>query len=190
MYVQKALFGLVLAAGLVVAQGPGGFGRGPGRGPGTGDRLGTALENATFDQLKAYLTLTDAQVTQLKSVIEARANAAKPVLEQIREKQKALNEEMKKDSPSAITVGQLMVDIKNLREQIRPSNGANADALAVLNDAQKAKLKDLEAAQALMPAVRQAELTGLIARPEPVAGSGVNVMGRRQGVRMQRRALL
>jgi Spy/CpxP family protein refolding chaperone len=161
---KRMMIVFTLAAMSVFAQGPG-FG-GP-RGEGRGQRL----EQATFDALKTYLTLTDAQVTQLKAVLQKQAEANKPVMEQIRAKQQQIAEEMKKDAPSPTVVGNLMVEVKKLRDSIRDKSGATStDALAVLTPAQQTKLKELEAAQKAVPAVHQAELLGLLARPEPPAG--------------------
>lgn len=181
----KLIVVLAAAAASLFAQGPGfgpgprAFGSGGGRGPAAAMFApGERLDNATFDALKSFLTLTDAQVTQLKEVLKKQAEANKPVMEQIRAKNQELAEEMRKDSPSPATVGQLMVDIKKLREQIRDASGdVSTGALAVLTPAQQTKLKELEAAQQLVPAIHQAQVLNLLARPEPAAGALMGRMG-------------
>ena len=147
-----------------------GAGMGPAMGEGMALRA-QALENANFEALTTYLGLSADQVTKLKDAMKARAEANRPVLEQIREKQQQIAEEMKKDNPNPSVVGQLMVEVKKLRDSIRDKvDDPNPAALAILTDAQKAKLKELEAVQKLVPAVHQAEITGLLARPEQPAG--------------------
>lgn len=160
-----------LIAGTVLAQGPRGGGFGPPMGPGGQGMMAERLDAATFDALKTYLSLTDAQVTSLKAALRTRAEANKPIRDQIQAKQTQLQTEMAKDNPSATVVGTLMVEMKKLRDSLKDqANGPFTDALAVLTPAQQTKLKELEAAQKLVQPVHQAEALGLLARPEPPAG--------------------
>jgi Spy/CpxP family protein refolding chaperone len=126
---------------------------------------------ANLESLKNFLGLTDAQVQQLKDLRKTQSEALKPYQEQIQEKRKALAEEMQKTSPSAAVAGQLMVDIKKIREEMKAKAGDRSTAVrAVLTDAQKAKLPELEAAQKLGPAVREAAAVGLLTPPAGQAG--------------------
>lgn len=136
----------MLTAGLVFAQ-PGG--RGPGRG--------------NTDALKQALNLSDAQVQQIREITRQQMEATKPLAEQMRSKGEALREEMKKSSPDQARVGQLSVELKDLREQLRSKRTARGESLSsVLTPEQKEKLKALEEAAKLGPAVRQAMALGLI----------------------------
>lgn len=183
---KKLLLVLALVASTAMAQGPRRGGMGPGFGAAVTDSAGATLDTATFDALKAYLGLSDTQVASLKAALKARADANQPIREQIQAKQKLLDEEMAKDNPNPTTVGNLMVEIKKLRDSIRDkATGPFTDALAVLTPAQQTKLKELEAAQKLVPSIRQAEVLGLLARPEASAGlrSGMAAGRGRQAMR-------
>lgn len=144
-----AVLGAGLIAGLSVAQ-PRGAGRGPGRDAGTG-------------ALKEYLGLTDAQVQQIREVTKQQMEGVKPLADQMREKGNALRDEMKKESPDQAKVGQLTVELKNLREQMKSKRAARGDSIsAILTPEQRAKLKTLGEAAKLGPAARQAGALGLI----------------------------
>jgi len=115
------------------------------------------------DALKQFLNLTDGQVQQIRDVTKQQMEGVKPIADQMREKGNALRDEMKKESPDQAKVGQLSVDLKNLREQLKSKRAARGDSLsAVLTPDQREKLKSLEEAAKLGPAVRQAAALGLI----------------------------
>lgn len=144
-----AVLGIGLLAGLGYAQ-PRGAGRGPGR-------------QGEMGALKEYLGLTDAQVQQIRDVTRQQMESVKPLADQMREKSSALREEMKKETPDQAKVGQLSVDLKNLREQMKSKRTARGDSVSgLLTPEQRTKLKTLEEAAKLGPAVRQAGALGLI----------------------------
>jgi Spy/CpxP family protein refolding chaperone len=153
MRISKALVTAVLGAGLIAGLGvaqPRRAGLGPGRDVGAG-------------ALKEYLGLSDAQVQQIREIAKQQAEGVKPIADQMREKANALREEMKKESPDQAKVGQLSVDLKNLREQMKSKRAARGDSIsAILTPEQRTKLKALEEAAKLGPAVRQAAALGLI----------------------------
>jgi Spy/CpxP family protein refolding chaperone len=137
----------ILGAGLIFAQ-PGAKGLRRGGNP-------HALQQA--------LNLTDAQVQQIKDLTRQQMEGVKPIADQMREKGAALREEMKKDTPDQMKVGQLTVDLKNLREQLKSRRTARGDSIsALLTPEQREKLKTLEEAARLGPAARQAAALGLI----------------------------
>jgi Spy/CpxP family protein refolding chaperone len=164
---------LALAMG-VWAQGPRGGGFGPG-GPGGG--MGMMAQGGVAgspDALKEYLALTDSQVTQLKELRTKRFEAAKPIMEQIRTKSQELRTLLDSANPDPAKVGQLTVEIKNLREQLKNLRTSDQDsALAILTPEQRTKLKALEDALKLMPAAHQAVGLGLLEAPQPPAGKGL-----------------
>lgn len=136
----------MLGAGLVFAQHAG---RGPRRGG--------------ADALKQALNLTDAQTQQIREITRQQMESVKPIGQQMREKGNALREEMKKESPDQARIGQLSVEMKGLREQLKSKQTARGDSIsAVLTPEQREKLKTLEEAAKLGPAVRQAAALGLI----------------------------
>jgi Spy/CpxP family protein refolding chaperone len=145
---RLTIVGLV-GAGLLLAQ-PGGRGQ---RGP-WGPRP---------DALKELLSLSDAQLQQIREITKKQMEDLKPIGEQMREKGQALRDEMKKETPDQARVGQLTVDLKGLREQLKSKRAARGDSIsAVLTPEQREKLNKLKEAAKLGPAVRQAAALGLI----------------------------
>ncbi|MBY0508089.1 MAG: periplasmic heavy metal sensor [Bryobacteraceae bacterium] len=119
-----------------------------------------------FEALKNYLGLTD---TQLASLRQARTDAfaqAKPEMKANSEKARELRAEMSKANPDPNTVGRLMTEMKQSRAQRESNQGQLREkSLAVLSEAQKAKLKALEDAASLQDAVREARMSGLLTAP-------------------------
>lgn len=107
-----------------------------------------------FAQLKAYLNLTDSQVQALQGVQISRNNAQQAIYKQINEKQMQLNTLLSQGTSDALTVGQLEIDINNLRKQLPlPNSSYRTQARAVLDPGQTAKLAGLVTAlQLSLPA--------------------------------------
>lgn len=162
-----------LIASSALAQGPGAW------------RQRTGAAN--LDALKQYLNLTDAQLDQLRAVRREAAQSARPEARQIQEKARALREEMQSANPDQAKVGRLTVELKQLREQLRAGRSdVSEKARAILTPDQQAKLKALEEARKLAPAMRQATALGLLDPPEPLpAGALAGPMGRRAFGRTQ-----
>ncbi|MBE7544384.1 MAG: periplasmic heavy metal sensor [Bryobacteraceae bacterium] len=166
----KTIFATFALSGLLLAQGPG-----------FGPRPGAERQPPAPTALIEYLGLSEAQVTQLTDLRKSLPDVVKPIAEQIRTKNQALREEMQKTNPNPATVGQLMVDMKALREQIRAEHvKINDQAKALLTEDQKSKLAALEAAAKLLPAFRQAIGLGLLDAPAGAGdGPGMGLMGGR-----------
>lgn len=123
-----------------------------------------------FTQLKAYLNLTDAQVQALQSIQVSRNNAQQAIYKQINEKQMQLNALLSEGTSDALTVGQLEIDINNLRKQLPlPNSSYRTQALAVLDPGQTAKLAGLISALQLQLPAWQAITLDLIDAPGPTA---------------------
>jgi hypothetical protein len=127
-----------------------------------------------LDALQQYLELTDQQVTDLKTARETFfTNEVRPLMEQVREKREALRTEMQREAPNAAIVGQLQVDMVNLRNQLKAKHEAQVGQLrAMLTDAQRTKLEALQKAADLMPAIHQARGLSLLTGPEGGPGEG------------------
>lgn len=161
-------------ATLCMAQGPGRhFGR-----PNGAARGGITQ----MESLKTYLGLSDTQVATLKQVRTDAFEQRRPELKENAQKARDLRAEMAKANPDQAVVGRLMTELKQSREQARSGQSQIQEkSLAVLTDAQKAKLKALEDAAALQQTVREARMSGLIAAPEAPAGESMRQrFGRRQ----------
>ena len=119
-----------------------------------------------YAQLKAYLNLTDTQVQNLLSIQASRNNAQQAIYKQIADKQTQLNTLLSQGTADALTVGQLEIDINNLRKQLPlPNSSYRAQALAVLTPDQVAKLPSLVNALQLQTTAWQANALDLIDAP-------------------------
>jgi hypothetical protein len=127
--------------------------------------------------VKAYLGLSDQQVQQLVQLRREEQQILQPLGEQMREKAQARREALQAANPNPTAIGQLTLDLQNLRKQIADVNEAyHAKALALVDSAQKEKLDELVAAERRAargrPIVRGATLLNLLPAPEPPAGAG------------------
>ncbi|MBK9169711.1 MAG: periplasmic heavy metal sensor [Bryobacterales bacterium] len=130
---------------------------------------GTTVIGRPFEPaaLKQYLALTDAQVRALQQLQDDHRQAERKVYEQIREKDMQLQQLLRAGSSDAFAIGQLMVEINNLRRQLPISREPfRAPALAVLTEPQQAKLSDLTEALRIAPAGHQAVDLNLIDSPQ------------------------
>ena len=122
-------------------------------------------------ELKNFLGLTDQQFDQLVQLRRDEQAALRPIREQMAEKAKALREAMAAGSPDAAVVGQLTLDVRTLRQQVRQVNeDYHNRALGLLDDAQKAKLQTLQRLMRLQPAVNAATALNLLLPPQPGRG--------------------
>jgi hypothetical protein len=92
------------------------------------------------------------------------------IYKQINAKQMELNTLLSQGTSDALTVGQLEIDINNLRKQLRlPNSSYRTQALAVLDSTQTAKLPGLISALQLQLPAWQAITLDLIDAPGPTA---------------------
>ena len=116
--------------------------------------------------LRTYLTLTESQVASLQHVQAQKRQAESAVYKQISDLQRQLNALLAQGSNDAVTIGRLTVDINNLRRQLPlPADQYRAAALAVLTDAQKAKLPALSEALRLIQPANEAVYYNLVTAP-------------------------
>ena len=128
----------------------------------------TPIAQPVYTQLKAFLNLTDVQVQSLIQIQTNRTAAQQAIYKQINDKQTQLNQLLSQGTSDALTVGQLELDINNLRKQLPlPNSTFRASALAVLTPDQTAKLADLVRALQLQQPAWQATTLDLIDSPAP-----------------------
>ena len=165
-----AILAFVLSVGIVQAQqGP------PPMGPGWGP--------PNWDALKSFLQLSDKQVQDITAIQNSFRDAVKPIHEQIMAKEQELKQEMGKASPDSAVVAQLMVDVKNLRSQIKTKRAdQRPQLLALLSDSQKSSLANLQQALSLQQAAHQAAALGLIDAPKNDFQGGPGFGGTRRGM--------
>ena len=116
-----------------------------------------------FDAIQEALDLTDEQVTALQENGKALRESMRAVMEGTKETREALRTEMQLESPNPAIVGQYMIDLKNVRDEVKALRDASREsALTVLTDEQKATLAELEAAAERAPVAMQARGLNLL----------------------------
>lgn len=112
---------------------------------------------ASSAALKQYLGLSDTQMQALLDLQKSRAAADQAIYKQINDKQMAINSLLAAGSNDTLQIGQLTLDIFNLRKGLPTSGTQFRDpALAILTPDQKNKLPALTAALQLQQAAYQA----------------------------------
>ena len=140
----------------LLAQGPQ-FERGEGR-RGRGMRT---------DALNNYLNLTEQQVADLQAAKRAFHEASRPVMEEMRDKGRALREELGLASPSPLAVGDLTLQLKALKDQLKAAKTAQREQnLSLLNAEQLDQVSELERLLSLQAVVHQAAAMNFIQGPE------------------------
>ena len=120
----------------------------------------------SLDALKTYLNLTDSQVQGLQQIQQQERQANRTTMQTIRQSQANLDSMLQKGGADAATTGKLLVEIQALRSSMSKAHESfSAQAANTLTTDQKAKLKTLQDAVALMPAIHQAMGAGLLAPP-------------------------
>lgn len=119
-----------------------------------------------FEEVKQQLGLTDAQMQQLRTIMEERDKANQEVYRQIQEKQTELNLLLESGSRDSARIGQLMIDIYTLGKQpSAPNDQWRRRALAVLTSDQRTKLGSLDQALKLSTPAYQAVTLNLLDAP-------------------------
>ncbi|MBM3726098.1 MAG: periplasmic heavy metal sensor [Acidobacteria bacterium] len=159
----RQTMGMLIVAGTLLAQGPGG------PTPGMGMAQGQA---PNFDAVKAAIGISDAQIAQLRALQQQTATAMRTAAQELQTKQTALNELLARN-PDPATVGRAVIEIAAIRKRMDDLRArVLTQAVAVLSADQRTKLKTLEDAMKLQPAIGQAAGLGLLQRPEGGPGGG------------------
>ncbi len=138
-----------LAGAMLMAQGP--------RGPRGGDRT------PNFEALQQAISLSDAQLAAIQENNAAAREQARTLMGEARDKHEALQAELDSPNPNPTTVGQLVIDARAIREQIKTVHEDTRDQnLASLDEAQKAALAELREGEGRSAALRQAAMLNLI----------------------------
>ena len=135
-------------------------------------RLGAGGAAPGIEAIKKALDLTDQQVQQLTQLRREEAAALQPIRQQIQEKNQALREAMAAPNPDPGVVGNLTLELRNLRQQVQKINQEyHQKALAVLTPEQQTKVENMGKASRRMaqmgPALRGATVLNLIPPPPP-----------------------
>lgn len=142
-----------------------------------GQPAGTPPQPNVTD-IKAYLGLTDAQVTSLTQLLQTERQSVQSLMQQVGQKRQALDAALKAGTSNAATLGQFLLDIQALEKQIEQKRtDSRTQALAVLTADQKTKLNALSAAEQLLPSIREAGMLNLLAPPQGAGPGGPGFRG-------------
>jgi len=125
-----------------------------------------------FQQVKAYLELTDAQVTQIVLNLNDYGRLVAQRQQRMFQVQSEIQEETAKSPLDPAALGIRYAEIEAICRNVRDEGiAAQNRNLAVLTDAQKAKLKVLEDASKLFPIINEAQNAGLLTPPGSYSAS-------------------
>ncbi len=146
------------------------------QGPGQGQR-----PEPTFTALQEALKLSDAQLTQLRTLNTQTLTSLESTFADIRTKRQALRTALNANPVDAAAVTRLRAELAELHKKVETARtNARVSAVGLLTSDQKATLAQLEQALKLMPAAGQATRLNLLAPPErdgegfPGGGRGLN----------------
>src|SRR5215472_3515969 len=143
----------------------------------SGQDKGTGTSVPAYTELTQYLSLTDAQLQSLQTILDDRSLAVQSIYTKINLTNQTLSQLLNSYSGTASQLGQLLLDIRSLQKQL-PLNDApyKTQAVSVLTADQKTKLPKLAEALQLQAAAGQAGMLLLI--DTPVTGPpGILPMG-------------
>ena len=117
--------------------------------------------------LNNYLNLTEPQVADLQAAKRAFHEATRPVMEELRNKGRALREELGLASPSPLAVGDLTLQLRDLRDQLKAAKTAEREQnLNLLNADQQGQVEELGRLLSLQAVAHQAAAMNFIESPE------------------------
>ena len=112
--------------------------------------------------IAAVLELSDEQVQSFAGILRARNEVIQPLAQQAKEREVALERALAASTPDPGAVGQLMIEIRRIQQQVAMASGdANGQFDQLLTDEQRQRLEFIrQAAQAcqVLPAFRAAGL--------------------------------
>ena len=187
---SRILIGLIFAVyALAQMPGPGGhmgpMGPGGRMGAGGPRMFGQRGEMRPPEELKDFLGLEDKQVEALQQLARKAHQSMRAQSEAMQAKRRALNDLVEK-ATDASAAGKLLFEIEAARKGMPEIHKkAHADALAVLNNAQQTKLKELRKETADRAAAQQAVGLNLMYPPMHMESQHAGPMqrGPRQGNR-------
>ncbi len=126
-----------------------------------------------FQQVKAYLGLTDAQLLQIVLNLNDYGQLVAQRQQRMFQVQSEIRVETARSPLDPAALGIRYAEIESICRNVRDESIAAQDRnLGVLTDAQKAKLKLLDDAYKLFPIISEAQNAGLFAPPAPYSPFG------------------
>jgi hypothetical protein len=121
-----------------------------------------------FQQVKGYLGLTDAQVSQIVLNLNDYGRLVAQRQQRMFQVQSEIQQETAKSPLDPAALGIRYAEIETICRNVKDEAIAAQDRnLTLLTDAQKAKLKVLEDAAKLFPIISEASNAGLLTAPGP-----------------------
>ena len=116
--------------------------------------------------LKVFLNLSDSQIQGLVQLQQQKGQALQPVAQQAAQTRQQLQQMLAAPNPDPATVGQLVIAIATLAQQVqRIAESFQQQASNLLQPDQKMKVPPLQLALELHPAALQAVSLGLLNAP-------------------------
>jgi uncharacterized membrane protein len=124
------------------------------------------IPNAQPPDLKAFLNLSDPEIQSLVQLQQQKAQALQPLVQEVLQAQQNLQQMLTSPNPDPAAVGQLVIAIATLRQQVQQIAGNfQQQAVNLLQPDQIAKLPPLQLALGLHHAALQAAFLGLLNAP-------------------------
>lgn len=124
------------------------------------------VANAQPPDLQAFLSLSEAEIQSLLQLQQQKAQALQPVVQQAAQTQQKLQQILAGPNPDPATVGQLVIAIATLGQQVQQIAASfQQQAANLLQPDQKTKLPPLQLALGLHTAALQAVSLGLLITP-------------------------
>jgi plasmid stability protein len=128
----------------------------------------TALALGATCAAQTRLSLTDSQRQNLSNMRQQHRQSTEASMREIRGKELALREQIRAGNTDAATLGRMLIDLEASRKQVAASRKTLREQMVLsLTAEQQTRLKSLEDARNLAPAIREAESLGLLDTPEP-----------------------
>ena len=125
-----------------------------------------------YAEIRQFLTITNDQYARLVDINLKYARLVQLKQERASEVELEIDQEIAKPQLSATALGVRYMELEVICREVRAAAAAiPASSLAVLNDAQKLKLKQLDDAMKLSPTTAQAQSLGLLPGGSPGGGS-------------------
>jgi Spy/CpxP family protein refolding chaperone len=116
--------------------------------------------------LKVFLNLSDSQIQGLVQLQQQKGQALQPVVQQTAQTQQKLQQILAGPNPDRATVGQLVIALASLQQQVQQIAGSfQQQASNLLQSDQRMKLPPLQLALELQLAAMQAASLGLLNAP-------------------------
>ena len=128
----------------------------------------SAEAQPALPQLKAYLALTDAQISQIGENLTQYSQLVNQRQQRMFQVQGEIRQETAKSPLDPMALGMRYAEIETICRNVKDEAVAAQNRnLALLTDAQKTKLKTLQDAYSLWPIIAEAQNAGVLAPPGP-----------------------